>query len=93
MLLKIEQKIEQRLANHILLTQNERDEQASNTTISIEKRVNRLELNVVDGGLEECPSKIIIMNKLFELCHARLNLGQRRRYKRAFPGLVPPIQF
>ena len=53
MLFEIEREVEQRLTEQSALVQQKRDEQAAQTSVAIQKRVDRFELDVGQRGIEQ----------------------------------------
>ena len=62
-------KIKQWLAEHPFCTEDESDEETPETAIAIEKRVDRLKLDVSERGLEQRTGGDGVVMKKFLMCH------------------------
>jgi hypothetical protein len=85
--LEVKGEIEERLAEDTLRAENEGDEQTAETTIAIEERVNGLELDVSEGGLEQRAGRNrIVVQEFFQRSHAIQGEFRRRRNEAGIPG-------
>lgn len=91
--LEVEAQVQDRLRQRPLGTQEQRDEESSEATIAVEKRVNGLELHVGEPGLDQRWRPLgLVVQELLERAHALDHTVGGRGTKRALPGRDPPIQ-
>ena len=91
---EIETEVEHRLPQHLLLAQEQRDEQAAKTTIAVQKRMDSLELHVSQCRLEQCRGGVrLVVEEEFQRAHAlRHRIGRRRNKGRiSRPGAAYPV--
>ena len=91
--LEVEAEVEHRLPQHLLLAQEQSDQQTPQTAVAVQERVDRLELHMCQRRLEQHRSRLwLVMQEEFQLAHALQQFFCRRRNEGrvARPGFLRP---
>jgi hypothetical protein len=92
--LEIEAEIEEGIAQHALLTQEQRDEQSPEATVAVEKGVDAFELDMGETGLHEHgDAGSFCVQEALEIAHAGRDLLRRWGDERgiARPRAADPV--
>ncbi len=95
---EVKTQVEKGLAQYTLHTQKERNKQAPDPAVAIQKRVNRFKLNMQEGGLDQRRQvRSVLMHETLEGVEHACKLAHWRRYiqgvagtRAADPVLRPP---
>ena len=89
-LFQIQTEVKQGLAQHLVVIQDQRNQQAPDTAIAIEKWVDGFELQVRQccAG-ERRVGRLFVVKKLLKRCHAVFKLRGRRGYEMSVAGPAP----
>ena len=92
-LLEIQAQVKKRLAQQAGVNQHQGYEQAANTPVAIQERVNSFELHMRQSCTHELRQSIVSgMEKALKSRHAVGDFGVGRRHEGGvLPGPVPPI--
>jgi hypothetical protein len=93
-LFEIKAEIQERLAQHARIAEQERDQEPPHASVAVEKGVDGLELYVGEPGAHEDRQPVSFgVEEALERRHAVLDRGVGWRHEVRVPGRVPPIQF
>ena len=67
MALEEKAQVKQRLGEQLPVLQQERDEQATDAAVAVEKRVDSLELDVHEGGADERRQVVVAVDVLLKI--------------------------
>ena len=94
MLFEIKTQIMERLSEQSTPMQEKRDEQTSEPAIAVEERMDRLELHMGQGSLDQQrQARGVFVEKRFQIGHARLDLAGRWWHEVGLTRTRAPIQF
>src|SRR5450756_2541650 len=93
-LLEKQAQIEERLPEHSVVAEQQRDQQAADAAVPVQERMDRLELRVGEPGPDEMRQALaIVVNEMLESGDTLRHLGVRRRHivRVARPRAADPI--
>src|SRR6266850_2354125 len=84
--LKEDREVQQWLLEDLSLGEQQRDQQASNSPVPVDKRVNRLELGVEEPNVNEIRNFVGLVDVLLPPVQGLLHFVRRRGNKARVPG-------